>query len=125
MDLTILYVILIIAFVIGLSFLSKYIKSKNIVSSDDMMFAMQVLKLSVEIVDQLNLKNEEKIKSIAQIVIDSVAYAIENMKDSKDIQSLAVEHAYEMCNNFNIELTDERKNIINQLISLLLTNNEK
>lgn len=119
MDYTILYAILILLVIVGLTFLAITLKKKNIVSAEDLEFAVSMLGLSVAIIDELNLKDEDKIKDISQIVIDAVNYVTENMKDSTaDKVQLAYSYALVLCFDMNISLTEERKNIIKRLIEL-------
>jgi hypothetical protein len=120
MDLTIIYVLLIIIIVIGLSWLSKYLKDNDIVDSEDLLFAMTILDLSMKIIDELNLKDEDKIKDIAEIVKESVDYINKSMSEEADKEVWAIDYAYKLCEEMDIELTDNRKEIIIQLIGLQL-----
>lgn len=121
----------IVALAIGLVFLAKYLKNRGLVDSDDLDFASSILGLSVEIIDLLDLKYEKDIKRIANIVINSVNLASEVMKteyaDYDDVYKALVEKAeafaYESCEDAGIELDDNKKVIISQLIEIALKNN--
>lgn len=122
MDLTILYILGIVVLSVGLVALGKYLRSKNLVKAEDLMFAMKTLQLSVDIAGQLNLQNENKIKSIAEIVSASIDYVNKNMQDEENKVANAESYAYNLCDMLDVQLTDERKSIINQLIELALNN---
>lgn len=122
MDLTILYILGIVVLSVGLVALGKYLRNKNLVKAEDLIFAMKTLQLSVDIASQLNLQNENKIRDIAEIVSTSIDYVNKNMLDGQDKTVLAEEYAHVLCKDLGVQLTDERIAIIKQLIELALNN---
>jgi hypothetical protein len=118
MDYTILIVILIIAGLIGLTVLAVNLRKRNIVTADDLLFASNLLGLSISIINELNLQHEDKIKEISKVVTDAVNYVIGNMKNDGNEVELAYLYALTLCSDLKIDLTEERKAIIRQLIEL-------
>lgn len=123
MDATILYIILAIGIAFGVAYLVSYLRRKNLLKQEDLLFAIRALDLSLKIVSEMRLDKEDKIKQISQIVIDSLEFGISLYNTEEDVKANAVEYAYELCNTFDIELTDNRKEIIRELIEI--TFNEK
>ena len=123
MDTTILYVLLSVGIAFGVAYLVSYLRRKNLLKQEDLMFAIKALDLTIAIVDELNLKHETEIKQISQIVIDSLEFGVSLYNTEEDVKDNAIEYAYELCNSFDIELTDNRKEIIKELIEI--TFNEK
>jgi hypothetical protein len=120
MDYTILYVLGIIIFTLGISFGLGYLKKKNIIKADidDIIFVVSLFNLSVEVVDELNLKQEPLIKKIADIVSETLEYIASIYDENVDKHVLAYDYACNLALKLNIELTDNRKNIINSLIDI-------
>lgn len=123
MDTSILYVILAVAIAFGVAYLVSYLRRKNLVNKEDLMFATKALDLSLKTVSEMRLDKEKEIKTISQIVIDSLEFGISLYNTEEDVKDNALEYAYELCNLFDIELTDNRKKIIKELIEI--TFNEK
>ena len=123
MDYTIFYVIGFAMFSVGLVFLTSYLRRNNLIKSADLIFAISVLNLTVEIISELNLEKEKEIRSIAEIVVDSLQFAsvTENLTRGEVI-SMAYAHAIDLCLSFNIELNERRKNIIMQLLIFAFNN---
>ena len=123
MDTTILYIILAVGIAFGVAYLVSYLRRKNLLKQEDLKFATKALNLTMTMVDELNLKHETEVKQISQIVIDSLEFGVSLYNTEEDVKENALEYAYELCNSFNIELTDNRKEIIKELIEI--TFNEK
>lgn len=123
MDTSILYVILAIGIAFGVAYLVSYLRRKNLLKKEDLMFAIKTLGLSLKVVSEMKLDKESQIKKISQIVIDSLEFGISLYNTEEDVKANAVEYAYELCNTFDIELTDNRKEVIRELIEI--TFNEK
>lgn len=124
MDYTILYTIIIIAVVMGLTYFVVYLKKNNIVTKEDLQVVEQIFNLTNSIISELDLKNEKKILQISQIVASSLDYAIKISGSESDIDIIdeAIKQTYSLCDDLQIELTESRKIIINQLIDLGLKN---
>ena len=56
--------------------------------------------------------------SISQIVVSSLDFAIVISNDDDQIKDEAYKQAILLCEQFKLELTEERKNIILQLINI-------
>mgnify|MGYP001217424653 FL=1 len=123
MDATILYVILAIGIAFGVAYLVSYLRRKNLLKQEDLMFAVKALDLSLKVVSEMRLDKESQIKKISQIVIDSLEFGISLYNTEEDVKENAVEYAYDLCLSFDIELTDNRKEMIQELIEI--TFNEK
>ena len=123
MDTTILYVILAVGIAFGVAYLVSYLRRKNLLKQEDLLFAIRALDLSLKVVSEMRLDKESQIKKISQIVIDSLEFGVSLYNTEEDVKENALEYAYELCNSFNIELTENRKDIIKELIEI--TFNEK
>lgn len=122
MDTTILYVILATSIAFGVAYLVSYLRRKNLVNKEDLKFATKALDLTIAIVDELNLKHEKEVKQISQIVIDSLEFGISLYNTEEDVKDNALEYAYDLCLSMNIGLTDERKEIMRELIEITFQN---
>ena len=123
MDTSILYVFLAIGIAFGLTWLISYMRRKELLKQEDLMFAIKALGLSLKVVSEMRLDKEKEIKIISQIVIDSLEFGVSLYDTEEDVKDNAIKYAYELCNSFEIELTDNRKEIIKELIEI--TFNEK
>ena len=123
MDTSILYVILAIGIAFGVAYLVSYLRRKNLLKQEDLMFAVKALDLSLKVVSEMRLDKESQIKKISQIVIYSLEFGISLYNTEEDVKENAVEYAYDLCLSFDIELTDNRKEMIQELIEI--TFNEK
>ena len=123
MDYTVFYVIGFAMFSVGLVFLTSYLRRNNLIKSADLVFAISVLNLTVEVISELKLEKEKEVRSIAEIVVDSLQFAsvTENLTREETI-SMAYDHAVDLCLSFNIELNERRKNIIMQLLIFTFNN---
>ena len=116
MDYTIFIIIGMAAFVVGLSIGAKFLNTKGIISNEQLLFVAKTFDLTMKIIDELNLKKEKQILAIADIVNDSIEYVIAINENPETIVDRAYEYAVDKCITFGIELTDNRKDILRQLI---------
>lgn len=113
MDYSLLYAIIIA----GLMAVISYLLTKKItISKNELQIVQQIFKLSTEIIDQLNLKNEDKILQISQIIDSGITFAI--VLDDENQKEMVKRYTFEQCKLFGIELTEQRINIIEQLIDI-------
>lgn len=113
MDYSLLYAIIIA----GLMGVISYLITKKItVNKNDLQIVQQIFKLSTAIVDELNLKSEDKILQISQIIDSGITFAI--VLDDTNQKEIVKKYTYEQCKLFGIELTEQRMNIIEQLIDI-------
>ena len=113
MDLSLLYGIIIAALMAVISYL---LTKKIVVSKNELQIVQQIFNLSASIIDELNLKSEDKILQISQIIDSGITFAIvltdENQKE------IVKKYTYEQCELFGIQLTENRKQLIDQLINI-------
>ena len=113
MDYSLLYGIIIA----GLMGVISYLITKKItVNKNDLQIVQQIFKLSTAIVDELNLKSEDKILQISQIIDSGITFAI--VLDDTNQKEIVKKYTFEQCKLFGIELTEQRINIIEQLIDI-------
>jgi hypothetical protein len=120
-DYSVLWLIVFVGVTVGLIWLTSYLRGKKLITSEDLQFTMLTIGLTIEIVDQLNLRQESEIKKITSIVLNSLGFAIAIFKD-EDVLKNAYLHAIELCEEYNIEVTPEREQIIKQLIDIAYKN---
>ena len=113
MDYSLLYGI-IIAVLMGV--ISYLITKKITVNKDELQIVQQIFKLSTGIIDELNLKHEDKILQISQIIDSGITFAI--VMDDTNQKEIVKKYTFEQCKLFGIELTEQRINIIEQLIDI-------
>ena len=113
MDYSLLYGIIIA----GLMGVISYLITKKItVNKNELQIVQQIFKLSTGIIDELNLKHEDKILQISQIIDSGITFAI--VLDDTNQKEIVKKYTYEQCKLFGIELTAKRKEIIEQLIDI-------
>lgn len=113
MDYSLLYAIIIA----GLMGVISYLITKKItISKNELQIVQQIFKLSTGIIDELNLKNEDKILQISQIIDSGITFAI--VLDDENQKEMVKRYTFEQCKLFGIELTEQRINIIEQLIDI-------
>ena len=113
MDLSLLYGVIIAVLMAVISYL---LTKKIVVSKNELAIVQQIFNLSTSIIDELNLKHEDKILQISQIIDSGITFAIvltdENQKE------VVKKYTIEQCKLFGIELTENRKQLIDQLIDI-------
>ena len=113
MDYSLLYGIIIA----GLMGVISYLITKKItVNKNELQIVQQIFKLSTGIIDELNLKHEDKILQISQIIDSGITFAI--VLDDTNQKEIVKKYTFEQCKLFGIELTEQRINIIEQLIDI-------
>ena len=113
MDYSLLYGIIIAALMAVISYL---LTKKITISKNELQIVQQIFKLSTGIIDELNLKNEDKILQISQIIDSGITFAI--VLDDENQKEMVKRYTFEQCKLFGIELTEQRINIIEQLIDI-------
>ena len=123
MDYTILYIFLAIGVAFGLAYSVAYLRRKNIVNQDDLKLAMQMLDIGMRVVSELRLDKEVEILKIADIVKDSLEYAISMYDIESDVINNAYIYSLELCEKMNVELTETRKELLMDLIIIVFNDN--
>ena len=115
MDMDVMYTLLVVAVALaGAYLLTKYTKFKK----DDLETVKALFNLSVAVIDELNLKNEDKILEIATIVNSSIDYAIVFSGDNVELEDVAFEYCVNVCKQLNINIDENRTVILKELIGI-------
>lgn len=122
-DYTVIYLILCILAILGITYLSKYLRERNIISQQDLEFAVTMLGITSQVINELHLKDEKNIRIITNIVLLTIEYVKQSMIDIDN--DAAFDYAKSLCTQFNIELTKEREIIIKQLLNMSLLKLQK
>ena len=124
MDVSIFYIIGAVVTVLVIVFGTSYARKQGLVSADDLIFSARVLGLTASIIEELNLKQEPLIRQISNVVLLALDEAIKVAQGQTKDQIIAdaEDKAYKLCEQGNITLTDNRKQIINQLIEIAINN---
>jgi uncharacterized protein with FMN-binding domain len=124
MDINIIFLLIIVIITIGLIFCVNYFRQNNKINDKTLETVATTLNLTVTIIDQLNLKNEDKIINLTNIIIESINYTkdVLNSKNNDELIFNAIVYAQKLCLDQGIELTDSRKAIIDSLVRLSINN---
>ena len=115
MDMDVMYTLLVVAVALaGAYLLTKYTKFKK----DDLETVKALFNLSVAVIDELNLKSEDKILEIATIVNSSIDYAIVFSGDNVELEDVAFEYCVNVCKQLNINIDENRTTILKELIGI-------
>jgi len=119
-DFTILYAIGLIIVALGIPIGIAYLRKKDIikVDVDDILLVVTMFNLSLEIIDELNLKQETQIKTIGNILSMTMNYIAETYNDNANMQLLAENYAFGLADKLGLILTEERQQIIKKLIDI-------
>ncbi len=98
----------------GAYLLTKYTKFKK----DDLETVKTLFNLSVAVIDELNLKSEDKILEIATIVNSSIDYAIVFSENNVELEDVAFEYSVKVCKQLNINIDGNRTAILKELIGI-------
>lgn len=115
MDIDVIYTLLVVAVALaGAYLLTKYTKFKK----NDLETVKALFNLSVAVIDELNLKDEDKILEIATIVNSSIDYAIVFSGDNVELEDVAFEYCVNVCKQLNINIDENRTTILKELIGI-------
>jgi len=119
MDFSILYTIGIVIFVVLFTLGINFLKRKNIIQSEDLLFTIKTLDLTLRIVEDLKLNKETEIKRITKIVLESIKFMALKFKDQDvDLIAESIDYAEKLCRYYGVELTDNRRDILVELIKI-------
>lgn len=111
----IIYALLVVVVALGGAYLlTKYTKFKK----DDLETVKTLFNLSVAVIDELNLKSEDRILEIATIVNSSIDYAIVFSEDNVELEEVAFEYCIKVCKQLNINIDENRTSILKELIGI-------
>ena len=115
MDIDIIYTLLVVAVALAEAYLlTKYTKIKK----DDLETVKTLFNLSIAVIDELNLKSEDRILEIATIVNSSIDYAIVFSEDNVELENVAFEYCVNVCKQLNINIDENRTFILKELIGI-------
>lgn len=117
MDYTVFYVIGVALFVVGLTIGAKLLNTRGIITNEQLLFVAKTFDLTLKIIDELNLEKEKQLLTIANIVQDSIEYVIAINENPNNMVEEAYNYAVDKCIVLGIELTDNRREILLQLIT--------
>ena len=118
-DYSVLYMILAVVIAAGLAYIVSVARRKNIIKQEDLLFAIKALDLSLKTVSELRLDQEEEIVRLTEIIIDSLEYAVSFFDTEMDIICNAYAYSLELCDIARIELTETRKDLLMELITIV------
>lgn len=122
MDMTMIYCLIMVVGVVLLTYIVSKLRKSNVISTEDLNFVQHLFNISMLLIDELNLKNEDKILQISNVVLIALEYATAIASGTENVSEIAIKKCYDLCKELGIELTDNRKLILNQLIQLGLSN---
>lgn len=123
MDYTILYVLAAVILSLGIAFSVSYLRKNNYISTDDLKFASEILGLTSAIIMELNLKQEPEIKKLTSIITNSLSYSVALYgENGENVIDESIKYAEDLCADYGIELTENRKMIIEKLIIVAYQN---
>ena len=123
-DYTMIYILAFTILAIFLAFGITYLKKNNKIDDSTLEIVASTLNLSVSIISQLNLQNEEKIILIGNNVIDSINYAKNILKadTTEDLVNISIAYACKLSEDQGVELNNDRITIIENLVKLSVNN---
>jgi len=119
--------ILIVAGVLGISGLALYLREKHLYNPADIAYVQSAFNLGMDIVNELNLKQEPQIRLIAQIVSDILnqILKVETNEDEATLEANAMKTIQDALIAAKITITPEREKIVQALVDTTLNNIEK
>jgi hypothetical protein len=117
MDYSIFIIISLGLIAVSMPFLFKNIRDKYGITESDMRLAADMLGISIMVLQELNVKKEDKIVNYAVIIQDSFYFIINTMGDVEDLEKQVYEYSIEQLKNLDVEVNDRRKEILRILIS--------
>ena len=103
---------------IGFFYFEKY----RWILDNNIFFMVKNLKIPFLSIFEMNLKNEDKIKELTQVIIDSLEYSSTYYNNPKDVIREAYYYAIELCKVLEIEVTPGRNKLILECINIAFSN---
>lgn len=104
----------------AMPFLFKNIQNKYGIQESDMQLAADMLGISIMIIQELNIKDEDKIVNFAVIVQDSFFFIINTMGDIPDLEKQVYIYSVVQLEKLNIEVDERRKDLLKILIKYFI-----
>lgn len=118
MDMDFIWALVTVVCVLVFAVCTTIVVRSNMVKSSDIKLVQQIFKLTTSLIDEMNLEQEKQIMNISQIVISSIDFAIVISNEDADIKDAAYKQAISICEQFKLDLNDNRKQLIHQLIDI-------
>ena len=122
MDMSMVYVLIIMAVTILISIGINWLVKKNYINENSMVLVAQVLGVASGIISEMGFK-DPKIVKISEVVKTAVDGIIKETHDFRDIDKLktdAYNMTLELCEAQGIKLNTNREFLIKQIIDLIL-----
>lgn len=100
----------------AMPFLFKNIRDKYGITESDMLLAADMLGISIMIIQELDIKKEDKIVNFAVVVQDSFFFVVNTMGDVADLEKQVYIYALLQLEKLEIDMDDRRKEILKTLI---------
>lgn len=120
MDYSIFIIISLGLIAAAMPFLFKNIQHKYGIQESDMQLAADMLGISIMIIQELNIKDEDKIVNFAVIVQDSFFFIINTMGDIPDLEKQVYIYSVIQLEKLNIEVDERRKDLLKILIKYFI-----
>lgn len=120
--------LLLIFMLIGLGVFGVRLKKHFKINDTELKVAQATLYVLRYIVDVLNVKNEEKIKSIITACIQALQY-VDDLEDAEyDIETkkiLIKDHSIKLCSKLDIKIDNEDLEIIDHILDFIFNEENK
>lgn len=120
MDYSIFIIISLGLIAAAMPFLFKNIQHKYGIQESDMQLAADMLGISIMIIQELDIKDEDKIVNFAVIVQDSFFFIINTMGDIPDLEKQVYIYSVVQLEKLNIEVDERRKDLLKILIKYFI-----
>ena len=117
MDFTVLIILCLVVLAIGLPIGVKYLSDKKLINTESLTFAINLFKISASMVGELNLSQEPLIEKLTNAILLSLNYCC-NMENTTDRLNIAINYCIELCGQMGIEMTENRIEIVENLLRL-------
>lgn len=118
MDMDFIWALVTVVCVLVFAVCTTIVVRNGMVKASDIKLVQQIFKLTTSLIDEMNLEQEKQIMNISQIVISSIDFAIVISNEDADIKDAAYKQAISICEQFKLDLSDSRKQLIRQLIDI-------
>ena len=115
MDLNLLWALLI---VVGVNVLVYFVVKKMTISKEQISTIKELFGLSIAVIDELNLKQEEEIMRISNICYNALDLAYVINDNRNDIIENAYNYAINTMEKLNLEVNENREKIVRTLIEI-------
>ena len=131
MDYTVLYglgiaLLVIAGSIAGVYYYNKMSKENKELFQKSLNLLSIVTGLGLDILQEVDLKHEKEIETISKILEESLEYTktITDNLNKEDKKKMAFNYSITLCKNFNLELTENREDLIKRLIDLAFENED-